>query len=225
MLIDPRRTMPVQDTEQVILDAARKVFVELGPVNARMQDVADEADITPSLLNYYFRTRKQLYRAVFEEELRRFVPPQIDELASERPLEEKLRDFSRQVIDFHADNPHLAAFVAFETHYNDDHRERLDTVFSGMDLTVLQQQLDARAEAKNEPAVDARHLLADILSLCLLPFVAMPIFKSMLSIEDEQYTAFLEERKTKVPELVSRALRTNGEREVERQEERQEGRY
>ncbi|MFB6273851.1 MAG: TetR/AcrR family transcriptional regulator [Salinibacter sp.] len=69
--------MAPQDTEHLILDAARTVFVEKGP-NARMQDVADEADINQSLLHYYFRDRETLYRTVFGEELQRIMPAQTE---------------------------------------------------------------------------------------------------------------------------------------------------
>ena len=44
-----------QSSEQVILEAAKKVFVRKGMAGARMQDIADEAGINKALLHYYFR--------------------------------------------------------------------------------------------------------------------------------------------------------------------------
>ena len=46
-----------QTTEQVILAAAKKVFVQKGMAGARMQDIADEAGINKALLHYYFRNK------------------------------------------------------------------------------------------------------------------------------------------------------------------------
>jgi AcrR family transcriptional regulator len=201
--------MATRDTEAVILESARKVFVELGPVRARMQDIAEEADITQSLLHYYFRKRDDLYRAVFEEELKRFVPEQVDVLMSDRPLLEKLETFARGVIDFHAENLHLAAFVAFETHYNEEHRKRLEDTFADLDLSVMQQQIDARVEAGEMAPIDARHLLTNLLSMCLLPFVTAPIFRTMYGMDEDAYHDFLDERKDEVPAFVERALTTD----------------
>jgi len=195
-----------QDTEQVILDAARKVFVELGPAKARMQDVAEEAGITQSLLHYYFRRRDDLYQMVFEEELRRVMPKETDVLNSDRPLPEKLEIFAERSIALHAENPHLAAFIIFETHYNDEHFKQIEQAMSGIDLERMQEQIDARAEAGEMAPTDAHHLLAHLFSLCIFPFVAKPIFQSIYDMDDEAYRAFIEERKTEVPRFLRQAL-------------------
>lgn len=202
--------MSRQDTEQEILDAARTVFVEKGP-NARMQDVAEEAGINQSMLHYYFRHRENLYRTVFKEELQRVMPAQTEVLQSDRPLPEKLCCFARNVIDFHGDNPHLAAFVLFETHYNDEHFEEIEEALSGLDLDVLQRQIDEHAQQSGMAAIDARHLLAHTFSLCLFPFVAKPIFQSIYDLDDAAFEAFIEERKAAVPMFIERALHPNGE--------------
>jgi AcrR family transcriptional regulator len=195
-----------RDTEDIILDAARKVFVELGPVNARMKDVADEAGITQSLLHYYFRKRDELYRAVFQAELKRVMPKQVYELKSDAPLPEKLEAFARGVIDVHAENPHLAAFVLFETHYNDEHFDEIREALAGLDLDVLQRQIDERVEAGNMEPMRAEHLLTNVLALALFPFVARPILQSVYGMDEDDYRAFIEERKDAVPQFVKRAM-------------------
>jgi AcrR family transcriptional regulator len=193
------------DTEAAILDAARKVFVEMGP-KARMQDIADEADITQSLLHYYFRKRDDLYRAVLEKELRRFLPEPVGLLVSDQPLETKLEVFARKVIDFHAQNPHLAAFVAFETHYNDEHLERLREAFANLDLSVMQEQIDRRAASGEVAAIDAEQLLTNVLALCIFPFISRPILQAIYGMDDASFDAFVERRREAVPQFVRRAL-------------------
>lgn len=194
-------------TADKILDAARKVFVRLGPAKARMRDVADEADITQSLLHYYFRTRDDLYEAVFERELKRFIMQQINLLTSDQPLVEKLQTIAHDAIDFHMDNPHLAAFVAFETHYNEENALPVRQIFSEFDLSVLQKQVDAHADAQRQPAPDARHVLVNMMSMCLFPFIAAPILRSMMDMDKAAYRTFLEQRKQQVPQFIAAALR------------------
>jgi len=46
-----------KSTEEKILEAAKKVFVNKGMAGARMQDIADEAGINKALLHYYFRSK------------------------------------------------------------------------------------------------------------------------------------------------------------------------
>ena len=57
------------NTEQIVRDAARKVFTQKGFDGARMQDIADEAGIHKSLLHYYFRSKDKLFEAIFKDNL------------------------------------------------------------------------------------------------------------------------------------------------------------
>ena len=54
-------TQKDQNTEEKIINAAEKVFVEKGMAGARMQHIADEAGINKSLLHYYYRSKEKLY--------------------------------------------------------------------------------------------------------------------------------------------------------------------
>ena len=55
-----------KQTEEKIFEAATEVFIEKGMDGARMQDIADHAGINKALLHYYYRTKDQLFNAVFE---------------------------------------------------------------------------------------------------------------------------------------------------------------
>ena len=61
-------------TEQKIREAARKVFQAKGMHGARMQDIADTAGINKALLHYYFRSKDQLFEAIFKEALQQLIP-------------------------------------------------------------------------------------------------------------------------------------------------------
>ena len=53
------------NTEQTILEAAKKIFIHKGMDGARMQEIADEAGINKALLHYYFRSKDKLFEAIF----------------------------------------------------------------------------------------------------------------------------------------------------------------
>ena len=53
--------------------AATKVFTLKGLEGARMQDIADEANINKAMLHYYFRNKKQLFEIIFEEKLHKIL--------------------------------------------------------------------------------------------------------------------------------------------------------
>jgi len=50
------------DSREALLNAAKKVFAELGFEGATVKDVADEARVNISLVSYYFDGKENLYR-------------------------------------------------------------------------------------------------------------------------------------------------------------------
>ena len=88
-----------KDTEQLILSAARKVFIEKGLDGARMQEIADEAGINKALLHYYFRSKEKLFSMIFQEEMSKFFPRMVMLLSSaDISIEEKIRGFVNNYI-------------------------------------------------------------------------------------------------------------------------------
>ena len=55
-------------TEEKIIDAARKLFTQKGFSATRTRDIAEEADINLALLNYYFRSKQNLFQIIIEKE-------------------------------------------------------------------------------------------------------------------------------------------------------------
>ncbi len=56
-----------QQTEVIIKEAAKKIFLKKGYAGARMQDIADETGYTKALLHYYFRSKEKLFDVIFLE--------------------------------------------------------------------------------------------------------------------------------------------------------------
>ena len=105
-------------TEERIFEAATDVFVDKGMDGARMQDIASHAGINKALLHYYYRTKEQLFNAVFEmiaKKIFKKFAPVFDENLS---LEEKIRFFFREHITFLQENPKLPAFILNEINRN-----------------------------------------------------------------------------------------------------------
>jgi TetR/AcrR family transcriptional regulator len=78
-----------KNTEQKILDAARKVFTRQGFAAARMDDIAQEAGINRALLHYYFRSKQKLFDVIFAENMGNFYSSFVSILGSDADLEPK----------------------------------------------------------------------------------------------------------------------------------------
>jgi len=59
--------MSTQEKRKRLIDAAYKVFIKKGYVNASIKDIANEADMTSGLVHYYFKNKEELLLSVQDE--------------------------------------------------------------------------------------------------------------------------------------------------------------
>lgn len=196
-----------QATEAKILAAARTVFIQRGFAGARMQEIADEAGINKALLHYYFRTKEQLFEVVFREAVLQLFPAMLQPLTADIPIEEKIEKFVVQYISMLQQHPFIPGFVLYEMHTNP---ERLSQLLpSGMmDIpALLIAQMEKGVRAKKIRRVPPKHFVANIIGLCVFPFVAKPMLQSALNMRsEEEFGQFIEERKKVVVQFILNAI-------------------
>ena len=93
------------ETEQKIINSAEKLFYQKGKAGCSMQDIADDAGINRTLLNYYYRSKDQLFEAVFRKAMGSFVPNLVAMLNSDVPFHEYVPFLVETVIDAMIENP------------------------------------------------------------------------------------------------------------------------
>ena len=106
------------ETEQKINASAEKLFYMKGKAGTSMQDIADDAGINRTLLNYYFRSKDQLFEAVFRKAMSVFVPNLAAMLHSEMSFEEYVPQLIQTIIDAMLENPQIPIFVLQELSSN-----------------------------------------------------------------------------------------------------------
>lgn len=198
-----------KDTEQQILAAARKVFIEKGLDGARMQEIADEAGINKALLHYYFRSKEKLFEMIFQEEIGKFFPKMFNLMAApDVNYEDKIRAFVDTYISIFINNPFLAPFILREIHRNP---ETITSYFAkaGINPDHLKFTLSMLSQQLNMNFDEARHFIINMISMCIFPFAGRPLIEKLLFQEDKAiYEQFLEERKKMVAEFIINSLKS-----------------
>ncbi len=54
-------------TQELIKETAKNLFFVKGKFDATTQEIADEAGVNRTLINYYFRSRDKLIQIIFDE--------------------------------------------------------------------------------------------------------------------------------------------------------------
>ncbi len=193
--------------EQKIFDAAHEIFVQKGMDGAKMQEIADKAGINKALLHYYYRSKEKLYEAVARAIIGRAAPMISRLIESELSLEEKIRHFIDFYIGIISKNPFIPLFIISEINKHPEHFfEAILPAELPKPQFFIRQVEEEIAAGKIRP-VNPRHLVINIVSMCVFPFIAKPMARFALGLNSAELKLFLEERKEQVTEFVLAALR------------------
>ncbi len=199
-------TIEDKNTETIILDTARIVFVEKGFDGARMQEIADRAGINKALLHYYYRSKQKLFEAIFDESFQKIIPRVLEFMGSSIPLADKIESFVSSYIDLLITEPHLPSFVLHELNRNPDRIGNM-VLKSGINPNLINDQLAKQMTKENYTKIEPQELVVNMISLCIFPFVARPILQTVLFEKDsEKYKRFIGNRKKEVTRFILNAL-------------------
>jgi AcrR family transcriptional regulator len=191
-----------ESTEEKIKEAARRVFTRKGFAGTRTRDIAEESGFNLALINYYFRSKEKLFDIIVLEHMQTFLVS-VREILNDQgtTLEEKILALVSHYIDMLIRNPDIPMFVL--SVINADPLRVISK--SGMiavnsDLYVVKQWNEFAAENKSK--INPRHLIMNVLSMTIFPFVAGPLLRSRTGMTQEDFNALMLERKKLIPMWV-----------------------
>lgn len=196
-----------KQTEEKIFEAATDVFLDKGMDGARMQDIANHAGINKALLHYYYRTKDQLFDAVFQmiarKMLKKFAPVFDENLT----LEDKIRFFFKEHITFLQENPRLPAFVLNEINRNP---ARIKNLLKNVEFESLWKKLYEQHKGEldkyNVSEKMLPQLMTSIAAMSVFPFAAKGLIEAILSKTSVSFNDYIEERKEFAADFVINAI-------------------
>ena len=198
-----------KNTEQVILQTARKVFIQKGLSGARMQDIADQAGFNKALLHYYFTSKDKLFSLVFEQEFSNLFSSLATIVSSDLPLFEKIENIVSLDIERLTQFPGLPIFVLNEMSRNPEViLKKLKKIPVEKVLGIFQKQINAEIKKGIIKKISAEQLFINIQSMCIFPFIARPMIKGLMQMDEKMYMAMIQKRKTEVAAFIIRAIKT-----------------
>ncbi len=197
-----------KNTEALILQTARSVFIEKGLAGARMQDIADKAGFNKALLHYYFTSKNKLFDIVFEQEFGDFFSHLAGILMAELPLFEKIEKIVLLDIERLTQFPGLPNFMLNEMSQNPEAiMKRMKKIPVGLILGSFQKQINSEVKKGIIKKISAQQLLINIQSLCIFPFISRPMIKGLMQMDEKAYQAMIKQRKTEVAAFIISAIK------------------
>ncbi|OYU94510.1 MAG: TetR family transcriptional regulator [Bacteroidetes bacterium B1(2017)] len=181
-----------QNTEEKIKSAARKVFMSKGLAATRTRDIAEEAGINLALLNYYFRSKDNLFTIVMLESMQQFMKGVKGIVSNEElSLHGKVDALVEHYMSLLLTNPDLPMFILSELRQNSGKIASTVQINKAIVQSHFFKQIKQEGPAKVHPI----HFFMNLIGLCVFPYLAEPMLKIIGDLDDKGYQKLLLERK------------------------------
>ncbi|MCF8450094.1 MAG: TetR/AcrR family transcriptional regulator [Taibaiella sp.] len=187
-------------TEEKIKEAARIVFTRKGYAATRTRDIAEESGYNLALINYYFRSKEKLFDIIMLEQLQVFVQS-ISGIVNDQTttLQEKINLLVSHYIDMLIANPGLPIFIMNEVNANPEKFISKIGIDVGIKDVFILKQWHEMAERHNAPTINPLHLIMNLVSMTVFPFIASPLLRNKTEMSVEEFNSMMMERKKLIP--------------------------
>ncbi|MFX1708631.1 TetR family transcriptional regulator [Chitinophaga sp. CC14] len=193
-------------TEERIKAAARTVFTKKGYQATKVRDIAAEADINLSLVNYYFRSKEKLFQFVMAEVVEKLITAVTLILNNEQlTVQQKVEQVANHYINLLLKNPDFPLFMVNEIFAGTDELlkdNRKDAIFQSHFFKQL-----AALQKEGKLSIHPIQLMMNLIGFVVMPFLARPLLERNKVVKSGEFTALMEERRKLIPIWIKGMLK------------------
>lgn len=193
--------------EMLMIDAARRLFIEKGFEDTTMCDIAEMAGVNRSTLHYYFANKDVMFRAVFSSIVETLMPRLREIMASDKPLMERLSLVTDEYFGRFLENPSIPGFIISEIQRDVEHfiataREmHYDKVFS-----LVRDALNNEMQEGRLRKVPMYTVFTAFYGNIAFPFITKNLFVSWFGMDEDEYRTMIMEWKKHLLVQISNLL-------------------
>ena len=196
------------EIETKIIDAANKIFLKYGVDSAKMVQIAEEANISRTSLNYYFRSKNHLVKKVLNNLENKIVPTVSFLIHDENlPLINKIELFVDEYIDLITKYPMVPSFMVWELTREPDW---IIQFIKQHDLNFDKLTIQMADEVKVGSVIpfNLEDLFTNVIGLCVFPFVTKALLMEFFfEHKEEKLSLFMDSRKIEVKRILRNWLK------------------
>ncbi|MEZ4720471.1 MAG: TetR/AcrR family transcriptional regulator [Flavobacteriales bacterium] len=185
-------------TANKIKETARRLFTEKGYGRITTRDIAKEADVNLALVNYYFRSKDELFHTIMFEVIQGFMGQMVVLMNDDHSFEEKLELVVSNYIDLLSEQPNLPIFMMSEIrNHPQEMAERL-----GIAKMIREAKFFKELAERCPEGVPPIQFFMNILSLTVFPFMGKPMIEAATGMEQQQFNMTMQMRKKLIPQWI-----------------------
>lgn len=178
-------------TQELIKETTKNLFFVQGRFAATTQEIADEAGVNRTLINYYFRSRDNLVQIVFDEAHR--VEKEKSEviMRSDLNFKEKISKFIEESLQTSLKYPYLETYIVSQINNGGCHKRDVEKT----DLKKLYRNIEKEMDAENIEKMEPIQFLLNMISLLVFPSAVRPLIMENMKINDKDFDRLIADRK------------------------------
>lgn len=189
-------------TENKIREAAKNVFVAKGFDGCTSREIAKEAGMNVALVNYYFCSKKQLFKLVFETVMEDFLTATLEVFKRDLDLESKLRIFIEREFEMYTSHPDIPRFIISELSRGEKFEFDPTSILKKTEETGVFDEFRKAQEEGIIRKMDITNMMMMIAANCQYPFVGKPLMKHINGLNEEEYKEVMMLQKQYVTEML-----------------------
>ncbi len=180
-------------TQELIKETAKNMFFMKGKFDATTQEIADEAGVNRTLINYYFRSRDNLLQIILEEARQCEKDKSLIIHDSDLSFKEKISGFIEQSLQTSIQYPYLESYIVSQMNKGLNSREK-DEVDRAV-IDELYSSLEIEMEKGNVERMEPVQFLLNMISLLIFPSAMRPLLMENIKVDDKEFDRLISERK------------------------------
>ena len=195
------------NTANKIKEAAGTLFTEKGFGRTTTREIATAAGVNLALVNYHFRSKDELFKAVMMETVESFVKQLRVLLNNEKSFDEKLDEVVNNYIDLLLVRPDLPIFMLSELRNNPEDMTSKLKLHELFGESSFFRELFQRAPEGIHPI----QIFINMLSMTVFPFLAKPLLSAAAGLEEDQFKLTMDARRKLIPLWIKSMLNPTNE--------------
>lgn len=192
-------------TVKKIKKSATKIFYEKGFNGARVIDIAQDAEVSKSLLHYYFRTKEQLFKIILDDSINLIVTKMSPILEKDPGFFELIDEFIYQILTIFKDNKNLLSFIINEYNQNFDKiKPELKPIIRF--FKEFEDKMKIQSQKEGVKITDTKNLIVNMISLCGWQVIGINIFNMEKINATGMNSADIRESRKYIYESIIRSL-------------------
>ena len=178
-------------TQELIKETTKNLFFVKGKFDATTQEIADEAGVNRTLINYYFRSRDNLVQIVFDEAHK--VEKEKSEIImrSDLSFKEKISQFIDGSLSTSLQYPYLETYIVSQINKGSCHKRDVEKEDLELFYRDIKREMELGTIEKMEPV----QFIFNMISLLVFPSAIRPLFMENMMISDKEFDRLIADRK------------------------------